>query len=169
MKFAIITPLLALTLITGSALADSKFYWGANLASSEFDSETGFSLDTTGIGLKFGREFGDYIDVEAHLGFGSDNSEDLGDPELTYGGAFVKFNLPFEKVSLYVMGGATKVDIDTNTVSGDDEEPGIGGGLELYGGENTAFVIEFMRYGDDNSVDSVSFGIVHRFNFPRLR
>ena len=168
MRLALTTPLLALTLMAGPALADSKYYWGANAASSDFET-TNVEFDATSIGFKFGREFGKYISVEAHLGFGSQDSSDISDPDIAYGGAFARFNLPFEKVTLYAMAGATKIDIDTNTVMGDDNEAGGGVGIEIYGSENTALTIELMRYGDDNTIDNFSLGFIHRFDFPKLR
>lgn len=152
-------------------LEDSKFYWGIGYGSGDLETEGGFGLDTHGLGLKFGREFGQYISFEAHMGSGADSSENiLRDPEVSYGAAFLRMNLPFERVNLYAVGGLSRVSIDGGGAgNGSDEERAVGVGIDLFGSEVTALTIEKIRYGSDTTFDVLSVGITRRFDWPGLR
>lgn len=165
-----IMPILLLVLFAGAAHADSKFYYGLNFNSGELELEDGFALDTNGFGLKWGREFGRWLSVELHGGVSANDTSNLiRDPEISFGGAFVRFNLPFERVNVYVLGGASKVSVDAGTVATSFEEAAGGVGLDLFAGEDSALTLEVMRYGQDSSLDTLSIGFMHRFDFPRLR
>ena len=150
---------------------EPKFYFGFNYATTEFALEDGsLEDDTTGIGFKFGRELSPYINIETHIGLSSISSSNiLEDPEVTYLAALLRLNLPFEKVNLYLLGGGSIIRYDFPSANDEESRAAGGIGIELFGSPNTAFTIDLMRYGTDSTLDTLSFGFIHRFKFARLR
>lgn len=99
--------------------------------------------------------------------------------------AFLRFNIPFRKVIPYVMAGGTYMSwryetpdpLGTGTIDIRETStgPAFGGGIEIYGGEHTAFNISWIRYltavsENDGELthESLNLGIVHWFEFPNL-
>lgn len=155
----------------GQAQADdSKFYYGLSITSIKADA---LGIDSNGLGLKFGREFGKFLSIEAQAGSSSDSVSDiLGDPNLTYASAFVRLNLPFERVNLYALGGAATLNADIFGFDDSQVDRVIGVGMDLLANPNNALTIEIMRYGTQDEQDLfeiVNFGFTHRFDFPGLR
>lgn len=149
---------------------DSKFYYGLGLAGADFELASGNEISTHGLHFKLGREFGRFLSIETHLGLSADSTDNLlGDAELMYGGAFARLNLPFEKVNLYVLGGASTVKYSFSGLEDTESEAASGFGVDLFGNERTALTIEFLRYGTDNTLDIISVGYMYRFEFPGLR
>lgn len=149
---------------------ESKFYYGLSITSAEADV---VGMENNGLGLKFGREFGKFMAIEAHAGTVADSSENLlGDPQLTYSGAFFRLNLPFERVNLYVLGGAASMSFDVAGFDDDELDRAVGVGIDLLASENSALTIELMNYGTEDDMDIIeiaNFGFTHRFDFPELR
>lgn len=153
---------------------DSKFYYGLSLTANEFEAA---GVDMNGLGLKLGREFTQFFSVEIHSGIAADSTNNiLGDPELTYSAAFARLNLPFERVSLYVLGGAATMDFDIpgfdDIVDAGEIDRAAGFGMDLLANENTALTIEVVYYGNEDNLDEIEFlhfGYTHRFEFPGLR
>jgi hypothetical protein len=149
---------------------DSKFYYGLGWAGADFELASGQEITSHGPHFKLGRELGRFLSIETHLGLSADDTNNLlGDPEIMYGAAFVRLNLPFEKINLYVMGGASTVKYNFSGLEDTESEAAGGFGLDLFANERTALTIEFMRYGVDNTLDITSIGFMHRFEFPGLR
>lgn len=162
--------IISIAWIAQAQAQDSKFYYGLSITSTEFDLA---GLESNGVGLKFGREFGKYIMIEAHAGTSSDSTDTvLGDPDTTYASAFLRLNLPFERVNLYVLGGAASINADLLGFDESEVDRAAGFGLDLLANENTGFTLEVMNYGIEDDIDLikiVNFGFTHRFDFPGLR
>lgn len=149
---------------------DSKFYYGLAITSTEFDA---LGLDENGLQLKFGHEFGKFLALEAHLGGSSESTDNLvGDPELTYSAVFLRLNLPFERVNLYVLGGAATLNLDIPGFDDSEFDRAVGVGIDLLASPDNALTIEVMKYGtqdEQDLIDVVNLGFTHRFDFPGLR
>ncbi|HEX7027558.1 MAG TPA: outer membrane beta-barrel protein [Gammaproteobacteria bacterium] len=156
---------------TGQAQAqDSKFYYGLSLTSTDFELA---GVESNGIGFKLGREFGKYIMIEAHIGNSSESSDNLlGDPDLTYSGAFLRLNLPFERMNIYVVGGAASINANLTGFDDSEVDRAVGFGFDLLASENSALTIEVIDYGTEDElelIETVQLGFTHRFDFPGLR
>lgn len=140
-----------------------------------FDAEPpGASGDSseTDVSLRLGYHFSDFVGVEGRLGTNAANIEgddDAGRPITEYAGLFLRLDLPFEKTNVYVLLGGSSVRFDDESVDSDDKDPVAGGiGIELYGSEDTALVLEYMTYAED-SYQGVGLGFKHHFNMPSFR
>ncbi len=147
-------------------------YWGVSLGQFELDDAGGNVTDTVNLGLQAGYKFTRFLGIEARGGFESgDTSGALDEPDLQYGGGFVRLDLPYERVNVYLLLGGGQVNYDT--VNGNVSESGPAGaiGIELFGSERSAVSLEYVRYaGDDTTYDGLSLGFVHHFNWavPRF-
>ncbi len=147
-------------------------YWGVSLGTFELEDPNGNITETTNVGLQAGYKFTSFVGLEARGGFESgETSGALDEPELTYGGGFVRVDIPYERVNLYVLLGGGQVTYDT--ASGDVSESGPAGGvgIELFGSERSAVSLEYINYSsDDTTYDGLSIGFVHHFNWavPRF-
>jgi len=142
-------------------------YWGVSLGQFELDDAQGNVTDTVNIGLQAGYKFTSYVGLELRGGFESgDTSGALDQPDLRYGGGFVRFDLPYERVNVYLLLGGGQVSFDR--ASGDVSESGPAGGIgiELFGSERSAVSLEYINYSsDDITYDGISIGFVHHFGW----
>ncbi len=166
---------LAAALLVAPGLASAEqpnLYFGASIGSYELDQRNvgGGLDDTTNLDFRLGYHLFDFVGVEARLGgstggFGGDS--DL--PDGRYLGVFGRFDLPFEKANVYLLVGASEVELDGDSIDDDVYDPIAGGiGIELYGSERTAITLEYMSYSDD-AYAGVNLGIKHHFDLPPLR
>ena len=169
-----IISLTALILLSSQAVADSSMpnpnqYFGiaAGQADIEPDSSVGFD-GVTDIKLKAGYDFSKFFSIEVHLG-GAGLISDK-DPDLFYTGGFVRGNLPLNsRVNLYGLAGGVYLD-DSDNVFGDSyAEPAIGVGIELYGSDETAIMLEYVQYGLDDVYKTIGVGLAHHFDWPGIR
>jgi hypothetical protein len=144
--------------------------------------------EVNGAAIRLGFHFTNFLAAE--IQFSKPQEIELTDGTTfnadTTASAFLRFDFPFRKVIPYVMAGGTYMawryetpDLVAGTGTIEIREtstgPAFGGGLEIYGGEHTAFNISFIRYitaVSDNdgefTHDSLNLGIVHWFEFPNL-
>jgi hypothetical protein len=157
-----------------TALADApQNYFGMGIDSTDFDTNPG-ELSMSGFNIRYGIWFPfDIFAVEIRIGAAAEGTNNLtGQPEARYAMGLGKVNIPFEKVSLYAMGGVSKVYYDLNGVETDESDIVGGAGIELLATEASGFTIEYLRYGiDDDPIDAtlLTFGFNHRFGLPDFR
>lgn len=164
----------------------SAWYFGLNATSFDFERSGLFnhSYNTHGYMGILGVDLGPYLAIEARGGQGDSDKDanglSLQAREVT--AAYGRLNLPLDngKVVVYALGGFASINVKgelgavthSKTISGSS----YGAGIELYGSQNTAFTVEYMRYlanykyvdaslvlDDKFDVNAVSFGIVHHF------
>jgi len=144
--------------------------------------------EVNGAALKLGFHFTNFVAAEIH--FSKPQEIALVDgttfnADLT-GSAFLRLELPFRSVIPYILAGGSYMnwryetpDLVAGTGTIKIEEtvsgPAAGAGIEIYGGEHTAFNISWIRYmqatsdGDGTfKHDAITFGLVHWFEFPNL-
>jgi len=151
-------------------------YIGFNVASSELSGATLGTVAMSNLNLRLGYHFADFFAVESHLGWGSDNTGVLlKSPNSRYASLFLRLNLPFERVNVYLLAGGSyfETDVVTTTAAkqGNETSPAYGLGIELFGNRDTALTLELARYLDSatqDRYDSVGVGFVTHFDWPRL-
>ncbi len=138
--------------------------------------------EVSGLALKFGYHFTNFFAAEVQYvkvqGVELDDGTTFDIDFLS--SAFFRFDLPFRSVVPYVLAGGSYMNWryekpilagGTIQIRETSFAPAFGGGVEIYGGEYTAFNINWTRYMfDPNGLnhDAISFGIVHWFEFPSL-
>lgn len=137
--------------------------------------------EVSGLGLKFGFHFTNFFAAEVQYVKVQEVELDTGEKfniDLMTS-AFFRFDLPFRSVVPYLLAGGTYMNWRYEDPTGaglvkireTTFGPAFGGGVEIYGGEYTAFNINWTRYmfsPDGLNHDAISFGIVHWFEFPSL-
>lgn len=133
--------------------------------------------ESDGAALKIGRDIGNFFAVELHGGYADPvqlNGADLY--EVTaFASLFGRFNLHFDFITLYALGGYTVAKFDDYIASAviDDVETGFayGGGIMFFFSPNFAANAAYVRYLDnsDFAATSVSAGLTWYFDWPRLR
>jgi len=147
-------------------------YWGMGIDGVDLEGTTDRHIN--GFNLRYGFWFPfDLLGVEIRIGNVAEETSTLvGDPELRYIFGMGKANIPFETVSLYVLGGISKSYYDFAGTETDDEDIVGGLGIELLATETTGFTIEFLKYGlDDDDIEGemITIGFNHRFELPGFR
>jgi len=161
--------------------------WYVGVGASSFDFERSgagsHSYNTDGYVVKLGYDLGSYLSVEGRVGTSDSSGADGAGLKMegrTISAAYVRLNLPINKVNLYVMGGYASVNVqaDLAGVKQSKELKGssYGFGIELFGSRTTALSAEYVRYvnkqkftnttlGLDNDFDmnAISFNVVHHF------
>jgi len=151
-------------------------YVGFNVASSELVGTTLGSVAMSNLNLRLGYHVADFFAVEGHVGWGSDNTGVLlKSPNSRYASLFLRFDLPFDQVNLYLLAGGSYFETDVVTATaakqGNETSPAYGLGIELFGNRDTALTLEMARYLDSatqDRYDSVGIGFVTHFDWPRL-
>ena len=154
-----------------SAFADA--YVGLDAASIAVENPLDDELNPHGIRLRLGMRISDLLDMELHLGGGTDSEtpafESFG---ATYGGAYLKAYLPFaQRSSLFGLVGVSGVSY-SQTVSGRTftyTQSGFsyGFGMETQITEQLDLSADYMRYSNDGAefseLSTISFGIKYYF------
>jgi hypothetical protein len=157
-----------------TAVADApQNYFGMGIDSTDFDTDAG-ELSMSGFNIRYGLWFPfDVFAVEIRVGAATESTSNVvGQPEVRYALGLGKVNIPFEKVSLYAMGGISKVYYDIGGVETDEDDLVGGVGIELLATEASGATIEYLRYGiDDDAIDAtlLTFGFNYRFGLPDFR
>ena len=166
---------LAAALLAAPGLASAEppdLYFGASMGGYEVDQINvgGDKNSATNLEFRLGFDVSDWIGVEARGGGNTGGvSGDSSAPKTRYLGVFGRFNIPFEKANVYVLAGASEVEVRGESVDDDVYDPIAGGiGIELYGSERTAISLEYMSYSDD-AYSGINLGIKYHFNVPPLR
>jgi len=156
----------ALALAPAAALAQQppNLYWGITAGGYKTESIAGTRHHESDLGFRLGYHFNDFLGLEGRAGTSVDAS---GGPDVTYGAVFGRFDLPFQKINVYLLAGASELRFDGETVNSNKE--GAGGiGIELYGSERTAVTLEYMSYSNDG-YNGFSLGLKHHFELPSFR
>lgn len=156
----------------------ARNYFGAALVSGEFAPEGGPSFDVAGGHVQLGREVAPFFAIEARVGAGLENVDEVGNVDVTtqveyWGSVFGRAYLPLDRVRPYALLGYTagKASARAATSSGgidasdSDQDTSWGLGLELYGDDKTALMIEWVRYMDTDiyRIDAWALGITTHF------
>lgn len=158
--------ILSLSLAAGSIAhaqsANSTLYYGLGFAESDIrvPDEADESLGTLS-GL-IGWQFSDYFGVQVNLGVASDESESiLTEPLVSYAAALVRIGYRWDRVGVYLLGGAAGLDIDSDIVES-DEGGAFGIGINLFGNETTSLNVNYLNI-DDGAFTSTTIGFQHYF------
>ncbi|MES9990571.1 MAG: outer membrane beta-barrel protein [Candidatus Thiodiazotropha sp.] len=149
-------------------------YLGAMVSSPQYkEDDSSASFRSAGLLARGGLEFNEFLAVEAHLGLFGEDTVDGNSYQIEYlASIYARGNLPLigERIRLYALGGLTHFSGNVPGFSSVDETAvGYGVGIELYGDEQNALTLEWLRHavGDIHNVDftleSASLGFVHRF------
>ncbi|MDQ7074262.1 MAG: porin family protein [Gammaproteobacteria bacterium] len=155
----------------------SPSYIGFNVGSSELAGTTLGTVAMSNLNLRLGYHFADYLAVEGHVGWGSDNTGVLlKSPNSRYASLFLRLDLPYDRVNLYLLAGGSYFESDVATTTaikkGNETSPAYGVGIELFGNRDTALTLEISRYLQntvEDRYDSIGVGFVTHFGWPRLR
>lgn len=150
-------------------------YFGFNGGTYKLDPDSTGDVDGDFVNLRLGYELGRFLALEGRFGMDAGAAK-VGNTnahaKTRMGSAFVRLNLPFAGADVYALAGGGRTSF--NDASGSRESvsgPAAGLGLELYGSDRTAVVLEGVRYEDDNDGDYTAYtlGFKHHFNWPALR
>ncbi|RCV86547.1 porin family protein [Billgrantia montanilacus] len=134
-------------------------YVGGDAMFWDLDPDGASSANSTGLRIRGGAQFNEFLAAEAHVGTGGSD----GDVELDYlVGAYAKGIAPIsQEFRLYGMVGMTEVDFDVDRESGFS----YGAGAEFDVAPNLAVGADYMRYLDksDHTFDAASVGVRFRF------
>lgn len=161
----------ALVLLPAGALAAERpaQYWGITVGDYTFEHDDGDVTDITNAGLKGGYRLSRFFALEAHAGRSNSGSSNIVErPDLVYGAAFGRLDLPFERVNIYLLAGGATVSFDIGDGNDRESDVAAGLGIELFGSERTALTLDYMNYAD-GLYDGISVGFVHHFNWPPFR
>jgi hypothetical protein len=183
MKFltvVIASGFLLLTIAANAAEADKgagikgNRYIGVMVSSPQYkedDSNTDFR--SAGLLVRGGMEVNKFLAVEGHFGLFGEDTVNESSYQIEYlGSIYARGNFPLinNRIRLYALGGVTRFSGKVPGFSSvDDTGIGYGLGMELYGDEQNALTLEWLRFavGDIHNVDytleSASLGFVHRF------
>lgn len=165
--------LLAWLVFTPVSSALAGAYVGLDAASIAVENELDDELNPHGVRLRLGMRVSDLLDMELHLGGGTDSDtpafESFG---ATYGGAYLKAYLPFaQRSSLFGLMGVSGISY-SQTVSGrtfTDTQSGFsyGFGMETQLTEQLDLSADYMRYSNNGTefseLSTISFGIKYYF------
>jgi len=167
MKRVILASLIAAT--PQLALAERPpSYWGVSLGTFEFTNAEDNAVDVTNVGLQGGVQFIPWLGAELRVGAQSSDADGVFEAtDTNYAGAFVRFDIPYERINLYLLAGGGG--IGYTDAQGDDASqvgPAGGVGIELYGTQRSALKLELMNYsGEDVVYQGINLGFVHHFNW----
>lgn len=170
-RFLLFLPALLLLLPLGALAAERPSqYWGASLGDFEFETDNGSATNITNLGLKGGYRLSRFLALEIHGGVSTSgsSSEIIEEPDLVYGAGFVRLDLPYQRLNLYLLAGGSTLAYDVGDGSEEESDMAGGIGIELYGSERTALTLEYMNY-NDGMYDGLSVGFVHHFDWPSFR
>jgi hypothetical protein len=154
--------------------------WGAGLWSVSYDPDEGDSFSMTGVMLRAAYEFSPAFSVEGHLGTTDEDEQTAFSGTVpvslqinVLGGVFAKYSWIYSQqvgwARFYGLLGASFVDVEAKGqgMTANDSDTGLsyGVGIDLFGSDRTAIVLEWVRYLDqsDYTIDTPSIGIVRRF------
>ncbi len=164
---------LAMLLVISAPLTAQtpRNYFGVFFNDAQLEASSGEEIDGGNLGGKLGYTINRWLGAEAHAGadFFNDN-DDFNHTEVGYVAAFMRLNLPYERINIFGLAGLASVKGDYGSQYDDHFTDGAFGlGVELFGTKRTALSIQFMQYGIDDRYKSFGLGIVHHFDWPAYR
>lgn len=170
-RLSLAAALAAMPLVAGAERPPQ--YFGVNGGAYEIETDAPFEADGEFGNLRVGYELGRFVAFEARFGLELGNETEVAgrDVDPRMGAVFARLNLPFERVDVYLLGGAGRVSFNDGTGRQREEWPAAGLGIELYGTNRTALVFEGVRYegDDDGDYKAITLGFKHHFDWPRFR
>ncbi len=173
MASRILLCLFLLAFSTAAAATDRPAqYFGLSLGDYDLESDEGSGLERnfTNVGLQAGYRFSRFVAIEGRAGYSRRSSTELLERStLHMGAAFLRIDLPFERVSLYGLAGGSQIwfgDANGDNQTESDFSGGIG--VELYGSPRTAINLEYISHAD-RTYEGISLGFIHHFDWPSLR
>ncbi|MDH3714272.1 MAG: porin family protein [Gammaproteobacteria bacterium] len=154
--------------------------WGAGLWSVSYTPDQGNSFTMQGLMLRAAYEFSPAFSVEGHLGTTEeDTSTTFGGTVPVslrinvLGGVFAKYSWIYSQkqgwARFYGLLGMSFVDVQAEGqgITANDSDSGVsyGVGLDLFGSDRTAIVLEWVRYLEKSNytIDTPMVGVVRRF------
>lgn len=164
---------LAIALVPlGAAAERPGQYWGLSVGDAYVTDDDDEELGASNIGLHVGYKLFDLVGVELQAGGAASGKKINGrdSRDTRYGGAFARFDLPLERMNVFVLAGGAVVRYDEGPPEGivDESDIAAGVGVELFGTERTALRLEYMNYAD-GTYETFGLGFVHHFDWPSLR
>ena len=138
-------------------------YIGIDGSSISLEGDNEEDINPVGVRLRMGTRLSEWLDFEAHLGGGEDNSTRLFDElQVIYVGLYLKGHLPIgQRSNLYVLAGGAGLDL-TQTIgrrefTADRSGFSYGFGLETRLSKYWDLSADYIRYTlDDESFSEVS-------------
>ena len=163
----------AFAIANSPLVAHSQGYLGSQYSLINFEvSGDGVSADWEPTSLIFrgGVHATDYVQLEARLGFGLSDDDNVGiSVEVDQiVGVYGKVSLP-NQLSPYVIFGFSNIDLEIDGVSDDDDDFSYGIGLDFYVSERSAVNVEYMSYYDDSDdgvdveITAIGIGFTYKF------
>lgn len=147
-------------------------YFGLSLGDYDLESGEGSGIERnfTNVGLQTGYRFSRFVAIEGRAAYSRRGSTELLErSSLHMGSAFLRVDLPFDRISLYGLIGGSHISFQDSMGDNQTESDYSGGvGVELYGTPRTAVNLEFMSHAD-RAYEGVSLGFIHHFDWPSLR
>ncbi|MFT6876790.1 MAG: outer membrane immunogenic protein [Granulosicoccus sp.] len=154
-----------------NAHADS--YIGVDGASISVENQLDNELNPHGMRLRLGMRLSDLLDMELHLGGGTDSSTPAFESfSATYVGAYLKVYSPFgQRSSLFGLAGVSGISYsqEVNGRTFTDSQSGFsyGFGMETQISDRLDLSADFMRYSNNGSefseLSAISFGVKYYF------
>lgn len=163
--------------MSAPALADSSHMYIGLMAAS-FDSKYDMP-DHDGGMLNFGMDLNNFLSLELAGGTSSTTNTPILSSKIDYvASAFLRFNLRFDKITLYALSGYSDTQVTTTqaNLSIKTKETGIsyGYGIDFFGSPDLALSVrrvEFFENDQDNiksHLGATMFGITYYFDSPSM-
>lgn len=155
---------LSLGLLAGVAQAadPAKIYLGAGFADGSVDITDGSDKSLGSISVTVGIQLNDFFSVEMDLGVASDDSGSiLSEPLVSYQSALLRLGYRWDRIGVYLLGGAAKLDID-GAFNDSDSGSALGFGINLFGNETTSLNLHVLDF-DDGAYTATNIGFQHYF------
>jgi len=133
-------------------------YWGLGASSVRAEDEVGDSIRPTNLYAHVGYDFNEHFGVEGQSSFTLlDDSFDGVDWSTSIVGIYAKGAAPVsEKVSLYVLGGFSSVEVSADlgfgTASDDESGPSYGVGADFAVSQNLEVFVRYMNYLEEDGL-----------------
>ena len=145
-----------------SGIAEPAWFYSIGGSFVSFDGEDG-TLEPVNALLRGGLSISEYIDigVESNTTLSDDDISGVDfDVDMTF--VFIKAKLQVTQgTEIYALFGPSSIELvqgsGSSTITLDDSDTGFGFGVQFFtGGNNSAYLIEYISYYDDDQFDSVS-------------
>jgi len=170
--------LITLLLPAISLAENSSNYIGVNVAT--FDSKQ-TTTEQDGLMINFGYDLNNYLALEIAAG-ASETNEDAATNDTSKidytASAFLRFNMRFNRVTLYVLGGYSSVEATatsgaTSTTT-TDSSGSYGYGIDFYGTRDLALSFRRVEFFDNEELTgnrhlgATMIGITYYFDTPKI-
>ncbi len=145
-----------------SGIADPAWFYSIGGSFVSFDREDG-TLEPINALLRGGLAINEHIEigVESNTTLSDDDISGVDfDVDMTFVFIKAKFQVT-QNTEIYALFGPSSIELvqgsGSSTITMDDSDTGIGFGAQFFtGGNDSAFLVEYISYYDDDEFDSVS-------------